>query len=50
MGLDCKSRPTARHRTSAGSGSTNAKIQMAAIKNSGSRDLDFFLCRVANFL
>jgi hypothetical protein len=30
--------------------STNAKIQLAAIKNRGSRDLDFFLYRVANFL
>ena len=30
--------------------STNAKIQLATIKNRGSRDLDFFLYRVANFL
>ena len=29
--------------------STNAQIQLAAIKNRGSRDLDFFLYRVANF-
>lgn len=30
--------------------STNAQIQLAAIKNRGSRDLDYFLYRVANFL
>lgn len=30
--------------------STNAKIQIAAIKNRGSRDRDFFLYRLANFL
>ena len=29
---------------------TNAKIQIAAIKNRGSRDLDFFLYRVSNIL
>ena len=37
-------------RTNAIAESTNAKIQLAAIKNRGSRDLDFFLYRVANFL
>ena len=36
--------------TNAVAESTNAKIQLAAIKNRGSRDLDFFLYRVANFL
>ena len=30
--------------------STNAKIQMAAIKNRGARDLDFFFFRFAHFL
>ena len=29
---------------------TNAKIQMAAIKNRGARDLDFFFFRLAHFL
>ena len=29
---------------------TKAKIQMAAIKNRGARDLDFFFFRLAHFL
>ena len=37
-------------RTNAIAESINAKIQIAIIKNRGSRDLDFFLYRVANFL
>lgn len=38
------------YRTNAIAESTNAKIQLATIKNRGSRDLDFFLYRIANFL
>ena len=38
------------YRTNAIAESTNARIQLAAIKNRGSRDLDFFLYRIANFL
>lgn len=38
------------YRTNAIAESTNAKIQLATIKNRGSRDIDFFLYRIANFL
>lgn len=38
------------YHTNAIAESTNAKIQLAAIKNRGSRDTDFFLYRIANFL
>ena len=38
------------HNTNAIAESTNAKIQMAAIKNRGARDLDFFFFRLAHFL
>ncbi|MBQ6069354.1 MAG: transposase, partial [Bacteroidales bacterium] len=38
------------YRTNAIAESINAKIQLATIKNRGSRDLDFFLYRIANFL
>lgn len=38
------------HFTNAISESTNSKIQMAAIKNRGSRDIDFFCYRISHFL
>ena len=38
------------HYTNANAESTNAKIQLAVIKNRGCRDLDFFCYRIAHFL
>lgn len=38
------------HNTNAIAESTNAKIQIAAIKNRGARDIDFFFFRLAHFL
>lgn len=38
------------HKANAIAEGTNAKIQIASIKNRGARDIDFFFFRLAHFL